>query len=257
MHDPLPILEPAEKLLRLRRGRPVRLGSYQISHAMPQGKPVLFAIQNPDDEIQGYHLAGQFYEQEELEIMRRLFRPGGTFFDIGSNVGNHMLYAALHMQAAKVLVVEPNPKAYGVLLANIALNRLTQVVDGRGLGYGMGASDGSGFGVRAGKANLGGGHLVAGDGDIIVTTGDRLAGEIGVDFIKIDVEGMEMDVLSGLTRTIARTRPTLCVEVNDENRGAMDIWAEAHSYRQVTEYRRYRKSENVFLCPAEQDNAGA
>lgn len=249
----LPLLPPGQKLRRLRQGRPVRLGSYHISRSQPQGKPVLFAIQDPKDEIQSHHMAGEFYEQEELEIMRGLFRPGGTFFDIGSNVGNHMLYAAIHLQAARVLVVEPNPKAYDVLLANIALNGLQDIVDGRGLGYGMGAEDGSGFGVRAGRKNLGAGHLVAGDGDIQVTTGDRLAGETHVDFIKIDVEGMEMQVLAGLTQTIARSRPALCVEVNNEQRDDMDVWAKAQRYVQVTEFRRYRHSENLFLRPAEQD----
>ncbi|WP_224814949.1 FkbM family methyltransferase [Hasllibacter sp. MH4015] len=253
----LPLLEPGEKLLRMRRGRPVRLGQYHVAKASPQGRPVMFAVMNPEDEIQGHHINGQFYEEEELEIMRRHFRPGGTFFDIGSNVGNHMLYAAIHLQAARVFVVEPNPKAYAVLLANIALNGLERVVEGRGLGYGMGAEDGGGFGVRAGPANLGGGHLVAGKGNIPVSTADRLAGDAAIDFVKIDVEGMEIDVLKGLEQTIARSRPTLFVELNDENRAVLEDWAQAHSYQPVTEYRRYAKSENVLMIPAERAEKGA
>jgi hypothetical protein len=38
-----------------------------------------------------------------------------------------------------------------------------------------------------------------------------------VDFIKIDVEGFEMEVLSGAENALLKYRPMLCVEVNDEH----------------------------------------
>src|SRR5688500_7711411 len=55
---------------------------------------VKFFVANEGDHIQRFHLQGRFYEAEELELIGRYFR-NGVFVDIGANVGNHSLYAAL------------------------------------------------------------------------------------------------------------------------------------------------------------------
>jgi Met-10+ like-protein len=54
---------------------------------------------------------GVFYEREELEIIATHFK-GGTFVDIGANVGNHSIFAAKFLGASKVIAFEPNPTAY-------------------------------------------------------------------------------------------------------------------------------------------------
>ena len=180
-----------------------------------------------------------------------------SVIDIGANIGNHGLFAAAFLSAARVIPFEPNPKALKLLLANISANGLVAKYDLSHLGKGLGAAPSAGFGMEARDRNLGAAKMLPDEGDIEITTGDLALEGDQPDFIKIDVEGMEIDVLSGLTETISRTRPNLCVEVNDENSGAMAAWIKANAYRQVDEYRRYRRSENVFLCPAEQEHAGA
>jgi len=52
-----------------------------------------------------------------------------------------------------------------------------------------------------------------------------------VDFIKIDVEGMEMQALAGAARTIATHRPILYIEVLDEAVREFMGWVDSSGYR--------------------------
>jgi hypothetical protein len=52
-----------------------------------------------------------------------------------------------------------------------------------------------------------------------------------VDFIKIDAEGMEMQVLAGAATIIAAQHPVLYVEVVDEGIGEFMAWVDRNGYR--------------------------
>lgn len=230
---------------------PVVHGPFHIVQGALGRQPLFWAVANPGDAIQKEHMAGRFYEPEELEIIRRHFRPGGVFLDVGSNVGNHAVFAALVLHAARVIVIEPNPVAIAVLRATVALNRLGDVIDESWLSCGLGASASEGFGVRAGAMNLGGGRMVAGGGDLRILTGDAVVGGDHVDFVKIDVEGMELEVLVGLADTIGRCRPSLFIEVDVENAAGFDTWVADNGYRIAARHKRYMRNENFMLVPDE------
>lgn len=51
------------------------------------------------------------------------FRPGDVFWDVGANVGQFSLYAAL-MPAIRVLAFEPGAASFSALVRNIELNRM-------------------------------------------------------------------------------------------------------------------------------------
>ena len=55
------------------------------------GSPLFFVVQNPNDLIQREHLYGQFYEREELEVIKSIY-GGGVFVAIGANVSNHAVF---------------------------------------------------------------------------------------------------------------------------------------------------------------------
>lgn len=57
-------------------------------------------------------------------------------------------------------------------------------------------------------------------------------GITGVDFIKIDVEGHEMEVLKGAAKTIEQSRPIILIEVRTINERAVDAWFLARDYLQ-------------------------
>jgi FkbM family methyltransferase len=222
----------------------------RVVSAAVEGQPVRFAVAEPDDLIQSHHLGGRFYEWQELSIIARHFPAGGTFCDIGANVGNHTVYAGLFLSPARIVVFEPNPVAIRVLELNILLNGLERMVDSGHLGIGLGAALGHAS-MTTPERNLGGNTLDPDnpDGATEIRTGDACLAGMSVDFLKIDVEGMEVPVLEGLAETIGRCRPAIFIEVLDERADALSAWCEANGYETVETYRRYVTCKNLMLKP--------
>lgn len=200
----------------------------RISSWEQDGVPVSFLVVDEIDNVQAEHLQQKFYAPDELRQIASVFPKGGVFLDVGANVGNHSIYAALFMAASKVISVEPNPAAYRILRANAGLNGVQTTI----------AHHPVGLSNRAGRAvsmtpdhNLGGTHLTRADeGALILLTGDELLAGEKVDFIKIDTEGMEIEALEGLADTIRNHRPILFVEVDCRNSPAFENLTSSHDY---------------------------
>lgn len=156
------------------------------------------------------------WAQFELAWLLSLLRPGDTVVDAGANVGTHTVpFAQAVGPAGRVHAFEPQGQVAEVLAANLALNGLDQVTVHQAA---LGAVDGRIVvpHLDVGRElNLGGVSLGAfgpGDGDEVpVQTIDDL-NLPECRLIKIDVEGMEADVLAGATATLRRCRPILYVE---------------------------------------------
>lgn len=228
----------------------------QVVRAMIGGKPVFFTLTNPKDVIQKEHMAGRFYEPEELEIIRKYCPKSAVFADIGANIGNHSLFALKVLGVKKLIPFEPNPVAIAVLTSNLGLNGELARCDLRHLGLGLSDRAQAGLGMEVDKPmkNLGGGRLVEG-GDLQVIPGDQALADEAVDFIKIDVEGMEMQVLGGLAETVARCRPVFFIEVDEKNRADFLAWVESNDYQVAATFRRYPVNENFLLKPAKAKKA--
>lgn len=220
-----------------------------IVEASVKDRKMRFFVANERDEIQSRHRYGVFYEQEELDIIARHF-SGGVFVDVGANVGNHSLYALAFLDAAKVIAFEPLPAASQMLSINMALNGL----EDRLVLYRLGLSDGRGFARPDSDPrkidNLGATRLAISDEGLELARGDDLLSE-KVDFIKIDVEGFELRVLEGLRRTIIDFRPTLFVEVENENLAGFETLMAALGYRIEEKFRRYNQNLNILAVPEE------
>ena len=235
---------------RLRLGRPVTSRPVQLTTARIRDRRVIFCTDMENDPIQRNHRRGQFYEAKELAGLAELFPAGGTFVDIGANVGNHSLYAALFLGAARVIAFEPNPLAYRLLVQNVLVNGLEQVIDLSRLGVGVGAREEGGYSMERRRRNLGGAKMLPGEsGKLRVLPGDTLLEGEAPALIKIDVEGMEMAVLEGLKATLRQHRPVLLVEVDNENEAAFMEWAEAAGYDVARTVQRYRLNKNHLLTP--------
>jgi FkbM family methyltransferase len=65
----------------------------------------------------------QFFDPEELRILRSRLRDGFTFIDVGANIGGYALcVASFAGPTARVLAVEPQPDVFDRLTYNIGLN---------------------------------------------------------------------------------------------------------------------------------------
>jgi len=191
---------------------------------------------------------GQFFEHEELEFLAGRLPPGLRIIDAGANTGNHTLFFASVMQARTVLPIEPEPRAAAAIRTVVAENGLENV-DLSCLGKAVGAEAGRLKPVYSEGGGLGATRFVPDrDGEVILAPLDALMPG-PVDFLKIDVEGMEMEVLAGANRLIARYRPAIVVEVLDAAIPVFLAWVDANSYR-IEKLFPDKSHCNYFLVPA-------
>ncbi|WP_147106209.1 FkbM family methyltransferase [Tateyamaria sp. syn59] len=236
---------------RLRLGRPVQAENVQLTHTRFRDRRIVFCTDMENDPIQRHHRKGVFYELSELKEIEAVFPEGGTFVDIGANVGNHTLFVAAFLGAARVIPIEPNPAAYRLLIQNVLLNGLDDMVDLSHLGIGLSDSADSGYAVQKRTRNLGAARLQkTGKGGLTVLPADDVLKNETPAFVKIDVEGMEMKVLDGLQDTAARCKPHFMVEVDLENDDAFHAWCKATGYDVLSCTQRYKKNRNYLLKPS-------
>lgn len=166
---------------------------------------------------------GRPYEWRLLRLAAEL-RPT-QFMDIGAHIGNHTVYMAMH--GVHVTAVEPNPEARKYLARNIHANGLDGLVDviPRAVGAEAGHARLVGDGGDLGKVSA-----TFGDGDVEVVTVDSL--NVAADLLKVDVEGAELEVLSGASALLASAKPAVVVESHSHRRAVARLLA-PFGYRQV------------------------
>ena len=171
---------------------------------------VRFHLPNPLDPVQKTILQQRaFHERGMLEDVGSSLPEDALVVDVGAHIGNHTLFFSAIL-GARTLAIEPNPAALAVLRANIETNGMNKLVEI--LPAALGAVAGEGTIVSGDPSNTGAARIEIGDaGDIPVMRLDDIVGDHHVHLIKIDVNGMEADVLCGAAETIARCRPKLLV----------------------------------------------
>ena len=191
------------------------LGDDKIVTFPHRGQTIRFHL--PDGWIDAVQrvimLSRTFYEASLLERIRQRVAPGSTFVDAGANIGNHTVYFATLCRAAHVHSFEPMPHMQTILERNAALNGPDQITVHP---FGLGAEEATADVEIFNPANLGSTTLRPSmdqdvDGAIPIRPLDAFDLQ-GVNFIKIDVEGMQDAVLHGAWDTIARCKPQLVIE---------------------------------------------
>ena len=161
-----------------------------------------------------------FYEGRLLNMIRskNLIGPGVTVCDIGANIGNHSVFFGKVLKAQRVLAFEPLPRSYETLCRNLDLNGLSNAMAYNCM---VGAKSGRGDVSRFNPRNLGSTQFQAAKNGAIpmVALDDLMDAEEmqGLGFMKIDVEGMQLDVLIGAKKLIKTFRPTIWVEIIDRD----------------------------------------
>jgi FkbM family methyltransferase len=155
------------------------------------------------------------YEPRLTEYLQFLNLAGCTCLDIGANVGAvSLLLAKLCGAAGHVFAFEPGPPNVARLRENFALNPQL-ACRAEIVAQGMGRTPGDLWWAEE-EDNPGNAVLAqAGSHRIPVNTIDNFVRDrnLGaVDFIKIDVEGMEFDVMQGGQQTLSHFRPILYFE---------------------------------------------
>jgi FkbM family methyltransferase len=177
---------------------------------------------NAGSSIVGYMLGTA--EPDMQAALKALIRPGMTVYDIGANVGFISIIAA-HLVGPKgrVVAFEPLPSNARQIKYNASLNNFSHVAvreEALGNQEGQACFQVTDF-ATTGRLENG---VVNKEkrGELVVTVRrlDTVITEAGItppDLIKMDVEGAEVDVLAGASRTLATARPVMLIELHGTN----------------------------------------
>jgi FkbM family methyltransferase len=164
---------------------------------------------------------GEFSEGE-IDLFRLFAADKNVVLDIGANIGAHSLFFAKAVGPdGQVHAFEPQRIVFQILCANMALNHITNA-------YCYNIALGKRFGkvlvpqVQPWESfNFGGLSLGGYDfgEEVEVKTVDGLKLS-KCDFIKIDAEGMELEVLMGAANTLKKLQPIMYVENDRQDKSA-------------------------------------
>lgn len=180
-----------------------------------------------------------------LEARKNNFGPGVVALDCGANIGVHTIEWARHMHGwGEVVAFEAQERVFYALAGNIVMNNC---FNARAVWAAVGASEGeigvpipdyfvpSSFGsleIRSKPKTEFIGQAI--DYSKLQMTRMLTIDGLGLkrlDFLKIDIEGMEMEALQGARQTIETARPCLMVEKIKSDEAAISDLLQSLGYQ--------------------------
>ncbi len=186
--------------------------------------------------------------------------------DIGANIGNHAMVISLF--SGQVFCFEPQHETFKLLMKNIGENNLLNI---RAFNFGLSSINRDNVVMVLQNNNNGASSVIDGKPELTdnkpqqidtvqLKKGDEIINELSpgkIDFIKIDVEGFEFDVLKGLEETIIKHRPVIIAEWKNElvrkkfKGSPLDILPENYSilvFKKNIEYNLLFRSQRLKLA---------
>jgi FkbM family methyltransferase len=187
-----------------------------IKTVLPDGL-VHYGLNSPGHGGRGLYIYRDEIEPE-FAVFTQFIPPGGVFFDVGANTGIYALRAGRHLKdsAGLVVALEPTPNILSVFRKNIEANHLKNVRT-RCLcaGATTGAQEFSHNFDKPNSFSLLRHDPNATQESVLVASLDDLVKWEGlqrVDYIKIDAEGAETEILKGAQTLIQQYRPVIQLE---------------------------------------------
>lgn len=191
--------------------------------------------------LHSFHHKGYWFyrsqrEQETSELYVRFIKPTDFVLEVGAHIGFQTLHFAALAPQGQVIAFEPGSNNLPYVLhntagvANVEIRRQAVGAEsGRATFYQDNLTGQNNSLVEVG-VELAATNAVASNYDALevttttvdVVTLDEAFPDAKIDFMKVDVEGGEANVLVGAQELLERARPTLMVEVADANRQA--VW---------------------------------
>ena len=178
------------------------------------GRKLTLALPGSEDHIARTIIqTGTFYELELLEFLVPFLYPGDLVLDVGANVGNHTIFFGA-IAGCNVISYEPMSDALACLRRSVELNSLGDRVQIRPVAVGQ--RRGAASPVRVDPGNWGATRLTeCSHGSLPLIRLDDEEFPKPVKILKIDVEGMEAEVLKGAAHLIERDAPIILCELWD------------------------------------------
>lgn len=195
------------------------------------------------------------YCEHEVVLLTKLLKPSDVVWEIGANTGSMSVALARAVGKGAYVGFEPQPELYKIFVTNLALNNCESA---RTMNFGLGDRNTI---VNLPAVNY---HLPNNFGSISLIgsfesrTGtsveirpmDELHWLPDPTLLKIDVEGMEIDVLGGGRETIKRCRPVIYVEndrIDNSPKLIETLWN--YGYELFWHISPYYNDKNFFKNP--------
>ena len=196
------------------------------------GERYLLNFRNYVDRQIDFH--GRF-EPEQKELFFGAMAANGCdlFLDVGANIGYYTVTAGLEPACQRVMAFEPDRRNAIQLQANLLINGLLDRVEvvqaavtaqsGR-IGFSAAAAEFTGLSRISTESE----HTVE-----AVALDDRITVKNQTLFIKIDVEGFEMDALAGMEGLLANNRVFIQCESFEDNLEALTTWLTGRGFHKI------------------------
>ncbi len=159
------------------------------------------------------------YEADTNRVLAKYIKPGDTVIEAGANIGSETLLISKLIGSGKLFAFEPNPYTFERMKMNLQINELTNV---EACDIALGEQDGvihfniypknfCNSGMSSKYMETSRTRKI----DIVQQKLDSFVQQHGiakVDFIKMDIQGAEMDMISGGLETIRRDKPSIFTE---------------------------------------------
>lgn len=156
-----------------------------------------------------------FYEVGTVDVIDKCLEPNDVFIDVGASIGLMSLFASKKCTNGKIFSFEPQKERFEIISKNVELNKCKNVqIFNNGLGDKEAQlqlhTDVFSPSIVDIENSKGKSELI----DILVLDNVLLSkGVEKVKFIKIDVEGFELNVLKGAEKLLSRKdAPIVCIE---------------------------------------------
>jgi len=155
------------------------------------------------------------YDYNNMNLIRELLRDGGTFVDIGANIGSYTLISS-ESAAAQIHAFEPHPSTFQLLRRNVERNQRNNVMLHN---VALGSAEGEVYLTDCSGSSIN--HIVSGNSETVGAIAvpchriDNMCQRAGIvpAIVKIDVEGFEFDVLLGFGDFLSAIQ-VLLIEMN-------------------------------------------
>ncbi len=209
-----------------------------------------------------YYRSG-FYEQGTMHMIESCLRPGDVFVDAGASIGQMAFHAARRVgRDGRVLAFEPAPERYDDLISGIAINHFHNIEPHR---CGLAAESAELRLYLRGSPSMADQDRKQDTLTVPVRPLDDVLAEERIDrvrFLKIDVEGLEPEVLAGARGLLASSDPPIICYEYGIYRHAQSIpellpshyrlyqlAGTAHRVSPLVEVTRRMRADNVFAIP--------
>jgi len=159
------------------------------------------------------YLEGNF-EKKELKLCEKYINENSIVIDIGANIGIHSIYFSKIATKGKVLSIEPQVTIYPTLLKNIStfdnIIPLNIAIDSKMKISEFFITDDNAYSSLKDtrrKKMLQIKQVITLPFDALINLFEK------IDFIKIDVEGFEKNVLLSMNNILTKDKPTLFIEI--------------------------------------------